>query len=340
MVWWGTVPARYGRVTVAIQGEALLVRKERVLFAGVTGRVRPVAQEGERVPRGALVARVLTGQADGREVRRVEAALGEVERRAILDEQSPLVARVGGGGEREGVSAAALAIARRGLEQEREALATQVAGRDQLVRTPLAGTVSYTVDGLEGILGPQSLPDLLKEEVPVEGVARAAEPQVIRAQEAVVPGRPVAKVVDSFQVWFVVDLPREGARLAWPRVGQRVRVRLRGGGAPAGASCRAAVTGRRDRRDGTRLVLAPVEYWPEFGRLRRTTLEVLLAEYEGVWIPRSALVERNGATGVMVENWLGRQFQPVSVLGGDPERVAVDGLSPGSRVWKKGSGNG
>ncbi len=340
LAWWGTVPARYGRVAVAAEGEALVVREERVLFAGVAGQVVPVAQEGERVPRGALVARISTGRPDGREAQRVEEALREAERRAILDEQSPLLGRVGRGGERESASGAAIAATRRSLEQERQALARRAAGRDHLVRTPLAGTVSYTVDGLEGILGPQSLPDLLQEEAPVEEVARAAEPKVITAREAVVPGRPAAKVVDNFQVWFVVDLPPETVGLALPRVGERVRLRLRGAGAPVGASCRATVTGRRDWRGGTRLALSPVEYWPEFGRLRRTSLEVLLGEYEGVWVPRSALVKRNGATGVMVESWLGRQFQPVTVRGGDRERVAVDGLSPGTRVWRSGRGNG
>lgn len=337
VIRWGTVPARYGRVAVAVEGEALVVRDERVIFAEVAGKIIPVAQEGERVARGALIARIVTGHSVERESQRIEEALREAERRAILDEQSPLAATAAAG-EATGTSGTSLAAVRRELEKEREALTRQAAGFDQLTRAPIAGTVSYTIDGLEGILGPQSLAGLLQEAVPMAEVARAAEPRVVKPQETVVPGRPAAKVVNNFRVWFVVDLPPGTPAL--PRVGGPVRLRLKGAGTPPGAACRAVVTDRREWRGGTRLLLSSVEYWPEFGRVRRTGLEILLEEYEGVWVPRSALVQREGIFGVMSESWLGRQFQPVTVRGGDGERVVVDGLAPGTRVWKRPRGDG
>ncbi|MDI6870069.1 MAG: hypothetical protein QME79_01700 [Bacillota bacterium] len=336
---WNTVPARYGRVTVAVEGEALVVREEQVLFADVAGKVMPVAQEGERVPRGALVARIVPPRAAGADPREVEEALSEAKRRAILDEQSPLAAAARAGGRVKGASQAALAATRQALEEERAALARQAAGQVHLARAPIAGTVSYTVDGLEGILGPRSLLDLLNEEGPVEEVARGATPRAVQPQETVAPGRPAAKVVDNFRVWFVVDVPRKTAGVL-PRVGARIRLRLRGGGVPGGAACTATVVNRRDWPERSRLLIAPVEYWPEFGRVRRTTLELCLGDYEGVWIPRSALVKRGDTAGVMVETWLGRQFQAVTVRGGDRERVVVDGLAPGTRVWKKPMGSG
>ncbi|HHW15522.1 MAG TPA: hypothetical protein GXX28_11415, partial [Firmicutes bacterium] len=259
---WGTVPAQVGRVTVSVRGEALVVRSERALFAELAGELRPAAKEGERVPRGAVVARV-------------EPVYG-------------------------GAAAAA-------------------AGEARWLRAPLAGTVSYVLDGLEGVLGPQNLPELLNSETPVADLAQGAEPQATRARQRVTPGQPVAKVVDNFQVWLVADFP-SGVRAALPQAGERVQLRFLGTGTPAGAVCRATVTGRRDGRRGSRLVIVPVEYWPEFGRARRTAVELVLGEYEGVLVPRSSLVEQGGTVGVMVQSAAGRNFQPVSVRGGDRER--------------------
>lgn len=331
-----TVPARYGRVTVAVEGEALVVREEWVLFADVTGKVVPVAQEGERIPRGALVARLVPPGTDQSAVRKLDEALAETKRRAILDEQSPLAAKDGPGGTATGASGRAIAATRQSLEAERGGLTGREPGGEHLVRAGSAGTVSYAVDGLEGILGPESLPDLLAAAEPAAQIARGGEARVVQPGSTVAVGRPVAKVVDNFQVWFVADFPKGGPRL--PRVGERLRLRLVGTGGPAGATCTAAVVDRRARPDGVRLALAPVEYWPEFGRVRRATLELRLGDFEGVYVPRSALQKRGGTAGVAVETWRGRQFQAVTVRGGDRERVVVDGLAPGTRVWKNPGG--
>jgi putative membrane fusion protein len=327
-----TVPARYGRVTVAREGEALVVREERVVFAEVRGRVRPVAREGERVPRGALVARVTPASgAEPAEAKRLEAAVQETERRAILDEQSPLAQGAGG----SGASGKAIAADRKARVAERAVLARAVAGQEQFARADCSGTVSYEVDGLEGILGPKSLKEIMSGETPVAKVARGAQAATVRAGDQVEPGRPVAKVVDNFQVWFLLDLPKGLEDAALPQMSERIKLRLLGAGLPAGATCRARVAERRDGKDSVRLLLEPVEYWPEFGRVRLVTLQLLLGDYEGVWVPRGSLRERDGATGVTVESWLGKQFQQVSVRGGDRDRVVVDGLAPGTRVWRK-----
>lgn len=274
---WGTVPAQVGRVAVTLRGEALVVRSERAVFSELAGRLTPVAREGERVPRGALVARV-------------EPAYG--------------------------------------------APGAAAAGEARFLRAPLAGTVSYVLDGLEGILGPQNLPELLETDTPVTDLAHGADPEEFRARQRITPGQPVAKVVDNFQVWLVTDFPA-GTRSALPRTGERVRLRLRGSGTPPGAVCRATVTDRRDRERSCRLVVTPVEYWPEFGRVRQSAVELILGEYEGVVVPRSALVERSGTVGVVVRSAAGERFQTVSVQGGDRERVVVDGLAPGTPVVKE-----
>lgn len=328
-----TVPARFGRLSVATAGEALVVRRETVLFSDIAGQVTPVVREGERVPRGALVLRVVPPGGNAREDRRWEEALDEAGRRAILDEQSPLRAGADAPG-RRGASDRALASVRRTLEEERAALARRITGREKFIRASAAGTVSFTVDGLEGVLGPDGLTDLLEQPELVAGLVRGVEPRTVEAGDEVVPGGAVAKIVDNFQVWFVVDLPRDEAWGALPSVGGRVRIRPQGMEAPGGASCKAVVTARRDHPGGTRLILAPVEFWPEFGQLRRTTLEVLLGDFEGVVVPRTALVKRGEVTGVAVETWRGRQFQAVTVRGGDRDRVVVDGLAAGTRVWR------
>lgn len=329
---WETVPARYGRVTVAVATEVLVVREERVVLAPVTGRLIPVAREGERVPRGAPLARLLPPSEGDDRRGLLDRQLAETKRRAILDEQSPLSASMGGG---EGASSRALTANRQALEEERQALDATDPSGGQLVRSVVAGTVSYTVDGLEGMLSRRALPELLKGATPVGEVARGAEPRVVEARAEVAAGQPVAKVVDNFAVWLVAELPlpgNGGARL--PEPGERLRLRFRGVGAPESATCTGLVVSRRDGRKTSRLVVAPVEYWPEFGRLRRAEVELRFGEYEGVVVPRTAVVKRGETTGVIVESWLGRMFQRVVARGGDRDRVVVDGLAPGTRVWR------
>ncbi|MGE5507081.1 MAG: hypothetical protein ACM3RP_01135 [Chitinophagales bacterium] len=327
-----TEPATYGRLRLSVEGEALVVRREQVLFSDLAGKVEPVAGEGERVARGALVARVAPGapEAGGEDHRAgPDRALAETERRAILDEQSPLAAKPAAAG----ASSQALRRARSSREAELRQLTAQRTGQAQRLRAPLAGTVSYYTDGLEGVLGPRSLPDLVAAKESVTELARSVAPVEAKAGAQVKPGVPVAKVVDNFQVWLVVDLPPGSGGRALPGAGGRLRLRLRGEGRPESAEANGVVLERHDGKDRVRLVISPVEYWPELAQLRTAAVQLSLGEFEGVRVPRTSVIKEDGTQGVMVESWRGRQFQAVTVRGGDREWLVVDGLAPGTRVW-------
>lgn len=327
-----TTPATYGRLRLSVDGEALVVRREQVLFANLAGQVEPVVREGERVARGTLVVRVTPGLPEEQvaaEQARAGAALAETERRAILDEQSPLAKKAAG----SGASSKALSASRADREAELRQVSAQLAGVAEQLRAAKGGTVSYYTDGLEGVLGPQSLPALLKASESVGELAAAVAPGQVREGAAVKPGAPVAKVVDNFQVWLVVDLAPGSGGTALPGEGGRVRLRLRGKGRPESAEATGVVVGRQESKERVRLVISPVEYWPELGRLRTAELQLSLGEYEGVQVPRSSVIGRDGVQGVMVESWRGRQFQAVTVRGGDREWLVVDGLAAGTRVW-------
>ncbi|WP_374712327.1 HlyD family efflux transporter periplasmic adaptor subunit [Symbiobacterium terraclitae] len=200
-------------------------------------------------------------------------------------------------------------------------------GEAQVVTTDVSGVVLYQTDGLEEILTPEAVagwgPASLLN-LPYPDVTEAP-------QGTVAQGAPLFKLVDDLQVEMLLLVPAE-------RLPESARADLLANGATlkvAGRDLPLEATVLRIAEEGEHVLLhlsAPLPSADAL-RVRRIRVSLLLAEYEGTILPRSAVDVEGGRTGVWVARRNGYRFVPARVLGGTDDEVAVEAdLSPDAEV--------
>jgi putative membrane fusion protein len=194
-------------------------------------------------------------------------------------------------------------------------------GTVHTVVTPFAGIVVRQLDGLEGMLQPQALdgvnvPQLLKT---------AVKHQQIEQAEAVPQGSMLFKVVNNFSWCYLFHLP-DGTALP-----ESDRHRLRFSFAP-GRDLSGRTVLRRAENDSMTLAYEFTDDVDGFLWQRQAEAEIITGRIQGVILPLSALVEREGETGVFTLEKSVVRYRSVEVVGISGELVAVDGLRIGLRI--------
>lgn len=350
------VVAEMGSIEESVRAAGTLVRTEGVVVSPVSGVLRRLAGEGKSVRFDAPVAEVrdpaaqpsadeqaeqqkrleefdrlngrrladLKGQVEKvtSEIKEISDAIKEAIRKSQPEKANELKSR-----------ADRLAASEREIRQEvdrleglRQAL---LKGRDpknilegRVLNAPSAGILSFRVDGweelitpegLEGIT-PQSLAQLPERLLPLEDGAN------------IIAGLPVFKVIDSLKVYLAV--PVSAADAVRIQQARRVSIRTDGSG-----ETEAVFWWRQTNPGGEQaVVILSTDTFPlEFHRIRRADFEIVLRRFEGVVVPRAALVELDGRTGVYLSGSRSK-FWPVQVKGGSESRVVVEGLNPGALI--------
>lgn len=302
------VTAAEGRMEQRIEVEGMIARRELVLRAPCSGIILELAPSGERAAAGAAAAVLapLTPaerrQLQGEEEERVETLLEKIRKYLtritggeVDDEEAPFVMT--------GEAPAWL--------QERVTLAL-----------PEAGLLLHRLDGWE-----DSSEDTYLN---AEGYAAAAK----KPFEAVVglyveAEQPIMKVVDNWQWFYRILLPLEEGRIAavWDNVfleftsdpGPPVPAALYNVDIDAGSevvrleySINRQLTGCED--------------------LRRLGAALIFDRRQGVIVPAAALADREGATGVYLNQGGRVKFNAVEVIRIQEGEAMVEGLEAGSMV--------
>lgn len=200
-------------------------------------------------------------------------------------------------------------------------------GDFNVITTPVSGVVLYQTDGLETVLTPEAVagwgPAALYT-LPYPDTREIADGPVAA-------GDPLFKLVDDLTVEMLLLVPADSLTEAQQAAltGQEVELQVAGRDLPLTARV------LRVAADGQDLLIHLESPLPSSDalRLRRMRVSVLLAEYEGVILPRTAIDVEDGRTGVWVAQRGGYRFVPVRVLGGTADEVAVEGdLPPDAQV--------
>lgn len=347
-----SVEATYGSVESRHRARAVLVREERVVYSPATGRVTLLVNEGRHVRVGDAVIEVEdqgTMATIAAELARLDERARAVEeayradlaviegRMAELEEEiaraEEALARAIAQGEREQaalasaaraeLSQALLALGRDAQElarardeslaevEERKRALRAVRPADvSIVRAPVSGIVSFRLDGLE---------EELTRAVPVVDMLRS-KPSEARVHDgaSVSLGDPLFRVVDPAATVHVALEARGAVPLS---AGEQVLVAF-------DHIPERTFPGRVSEAvqlDQTWRGLVALTAMDASLVLQREGNATLLARRaEGIVVPRSALVDRNGELGVYVLVGNDPVFRKVRVLGGNEERVAID----------------
>lgn len=351
------VAAQYGSVEFSSHTTVLAVRAEKVVPAPYDGELKRLVAEGDMVRAGSAVAEVLNPaaqrQAETRlnqlneEISRFDTAQGgrleqlkkeyESAGKAVMEKLQSLRAVMGRGDAQATYQAASELSAvsgsrratqeeikkveeeRANLERERIKAQAALASHSTVIVAPATGLVSFKPDGLEERLTPERVADLsMKDVMSLQGKT----PENSGDTRS---GEPLFKVVDPLQTILVGSLPV-------PEVQEMERkpavvVRIEGEELPAVLFH----VGNVDRNDyrvfSLRLQKPLTRLLP-----RRLDVEIVERRWEGIIVPRRALVESGDGAAVYAVKEGKAVLRRVRVIGGDRSRVVVEGISEGTRV--------
>ncbi len=347
------VPVEPVTYEVRMDFTAFSLYREHVLFAPLSGKISPLAADGEWVDRNAAVVRLENPDAGAAYRERLDHLLLEAEawRRAHEKDLAAASARAAAGGESAfdavldlkqghpadplGQAALTFFSARREVLSllaqwsERlepiESLKVLAERMEDSIRSPRAGIVRTSMDGLEGILdwdAPLTL------ELTEELLRRAEEGvSVWHPGRQITAGTPAVRILDPRAVdALLMVAPEDASSLS---VQGSVRVEAEG----AEQAVTAQVTEIGPPGAGRVLVRASLEQTPAFffnNRLWRASLTA--AELFGLRIPPSALSVRGEDVGVFTRRDGRLRWVPVDVLMDDEEGTVIAGIPEGVQV--------
>lgn len=348
---------------VITSGEALITGQAHVLIAPVGGQLEPLAEEGARVAKGAPVLRLAQDpqtaswrdereqlsnqyQALQEEIARdtepqLQGAaaryLGQVQRLRdefaagrLPDSQSLEVAAAQHDQwlrQREELEAKLESLKQ--VEDRLRQLDVLLEAGAPVVRAPVAGTVTYRVDGLEEILVPERFIEMgpatfarwlaaAKQVSRPSGTGTGHEP----ANRNIQAGTPVAAILDSWVGLVALPAPPEAVAGGWVAVddkqvwildGQQVQVRvLRISSGP----------------DHDPVVIAELASdLPHFLTRRVVPFEVSWGQVSGHVLPVSAVQRHGDGARVVVAGGGRLRWKPVQVMWERDDHLLVDGLT-------------
>lgn len=188
------------------------------------------------------------------------------------------------------------------LDAQISAVSAAASGGTTRITAPVSGAYSAVADGYESVLTPETLETMMPSEL------AAVTPQSVSTT--------VGKLCEGNKWYFAANVNEaDAARL---RIGQKLTLRM-----ASGVDLDLPVTLARVSKaeNGKCLIVTESsKYLSYVTLLREQNAELILAEYEGLRIPKNALrVGEDGASGVYCRVGRTAYFKPVNIIyqGGD-----------------------
>lgn len=183
------------------------------------------------------------------------------------------------------------------LNAQIQSVSAAVSGGTTRIRASIAGTYSAVADGYETVLTEEAL------ETMTPSTLAAVQPEEVSTT--------VGKLIEGSSWYFAAAISEADA--AALKVGQKLTLRM-----ASGVDFDLPVTLLRvsDAENGKRLIVTESsKYLPYVTLLREQNAELIIAEYEGLRIPKNALrVDENGASGVYCLVGRTAYFKPVTIV--------------------------
>ncbi|NPV71640.1 MAG: hypothetical protein HPY55_13525 [Firmicutes bacterium] len=351
-----------GAIERVFEADAAVMRRETVYVAAISGRVRFLVGEGERVRTGMTVVEIsnpATRKAAEERLAEVEARIAEFDREnrsryeslrrqvASLDSSISTAARALQGAyslqDRARMAQAEADLAaliekrgaalheiesldgkRRDIETQRDGVRTLLERAANVLESQTPGIVSYVFDGYEKEFASTRTRDVTARTV----FLAQPKPKAVSDQQDVKAGEPLFRVVQADQGYLAVAFP---SNRITELGGAAVRVRVPElGGKTLNTRVVRVDTGPPG---GHALVVLELEGLPqELLTLRKSRVSVVTRSTQGVVVPGSAVTTRAGVAGVFIVYKTMAQWKPVQVKAEDGGRAVVDGILPGSEV--------
>ncbi len=196
------------------------------------------------------------------------------------------------------------------------------------VDSPIAGLVSYQIDGLEERYIPDYPYDLLQRYRQYED--KPAEGQSIDRYTIVPRGSPIFKIVDNYEWFFSIAVDHETGRL----IGNRNNVEVTFSFAPDDPVSGYKVDLEMDRDSGLTFVTYRFRrQLPGFSRYRWVDADIKYHTVQGVKVPsRAVFKDSDGEEGLYLNDQGIVIYKQVKVIYREKEFFLIEGINPESIV--------
>lgn len=192
------------------------------------------------------------------------------------------------------------------LKNKKNSLETALSSHKNDLYSQMSGVFSGNVDGLEGVLTPQSIVSYSLADY--NNIAEAA----VESRSTAAVGEPVCKVVNNHSWYVMMTIDKESTQGL--KKGRKVKLRF---GALPGIEADATVeyiSSEAGDADKNVLVVKCEQYKEGVFSVRFSKIELVLESYAGYRIPVSALRVQDGQKGVIVKNSGAEIFKPCNVI--------------------------
>jgi len=317
---------QYGAMEKAFSATMYLFKDENVIDSGQNGILQTTVSDGERVHKGARVGALLSADTD-------ESALNEflqiedrIERLSALDGKTAETFRTDdeitslslqiteaarkGDMTRVGTLKDALLVAkdeRSAAEGRRDELTELLEGRQAALKEKIGSSIKeiFSPEAGSFLLGT----DGLEKEMTTKEAEKLTVASLAELADRIGNNSGGCKIL--YNTTWRGACTIEAVQAAELQEGQTVTLRFRECG---GESRKAEVLAVSDEQDGKCVVVFSTDKAPEgLMRYRKVTVDVILARYEGLRVPKEAIVEEGGQQGVYVQTVTEQVFKKAEV---------------------------
>lgn len=193
------------------------------------------------------------------------------------------------------------------------------------ITAPKAGMISYHLDGLEKIYSPGAIKELDLEKVKT----LESKSQVIENGVSVEEGKPVAKILNNLEpLTIICDLGDHGKTF---EKSDKTLYNVYFGDKTK-EIYKAEVTEKNFRGQQNLVLLDLFLYSNELVADRKINFNIITDRYEGYYIPKDALVIKEGQKGIFTVYKERVRWKQVEVEGEAGGNVLISGVTPDLRV--------
>ena len=170
------------------------------------------------------------------------------------------------------------------LIKEKEKYLSELKKNSEYVKAPMSGVISYRVDNLEEILTPDNFNDLNKEKL---------DNLELKTGQIVTTSNQMGKVINNYECYIATITNSKEAMET--KVGRKVTLRL-----STQDEIKATVQYLSNQEDGSVLIVFRISDCVEkLIDYRKITFDIVWWKYEGLKIPKSAIIYDNGLSYVV-----------------------------------------
>ncbi len=343
LVWrLQVIEAETGVMRQEIVVEGVVTRAETVITAPANAVVLSLAPDGERIAKGEELARL--GIISASDLRAIREAEDDESREEILQQlQDYWESLFTGQVESDEITEEEPAMDGENTDTAPDLLSRTDQFQDVvIIYSENPGFVSYYTDGLESEGGPfydyfedeEESDDEPEVEPETEESQNGLEPErgigKITAEGSLVEaGQPLVKVVDNWQWYFSIVLPLHPGRTLTLYDTVSFEFDFASGQVVQGMLYHSEVDEENRQVRLTYVINRQLEH---FERARFTGAALLYRQQQGIIVPESAVFEKDGITGLYVNQGGRIVFKPVTVVEKQEELLMIEGLEPFSLV--------